>query len=112
MEIHSLVIHMQSYGLTAGDVAQACQEFIDELVANLPPAAINTMPAPGETKVIPPRSPQVTNCPDCGSFVIIREVNISKCTNIGGGWKTSLECINDRCRFTELSAKTLNEWRK
>lgn len=111
MDIHGLMIHMRACGLDAAEVESACQEFIKKLVSDLPPDATNTRPAPGETKVILASSPGVSFCPECKSFVIIKPVNVSRCTNIGGPWKTSLECTNDRCRFTELSIKTLNEWR-
>ena len=61
------------------------------------------------------RSPYLKNadrCPVCRWPVKISPVNISRCTNIGGPWKTSLECLNKTCRYTELSIKTMHDWRK
>jgi len=57
-------------------------------------------------------APSGISCPECGLPVQITPVNISKCTNVGGGWKTSVICSNPRCRYTELSTKTVSEWRK
>jgi len=51
-------------------------------------------------------------CPECGRTVKVSPVNISRCTNIGGPWKSSIECTNKACRYTELSIKTMHDWRK
>lgn len=50
-------------------------------------------------------------CPECGAAVRISPVNVSKCTNVGGEWRSSISCLNQTCRFTELSTKTMDEWR-
>jgi hypothetical protein len=73
--------------------------------------------AAGPTKPGPVRpavaaaAPPGNLCPLCRGRLKIAAVNISRCTNIGGPWNTSLECSNPACRFAELSIKTLNEWR-
>ena len=51
-------------------------------------------------------------CPVCGDALDIWSVNISRCTRVGGAWKTSAMCRNRNCLFTELSVKTMNDWRK
>ena len=98
MELHSLTLEMVRYGLTAEEVLAACTTRIEEHLAA----------APVSTPAEPPRP--ATVCPECGAAVRVAPVNVSKCTNVGGSWKTSLECINKNCRFTELSVKSMNEW--
>lgn len=50
-------------------------------------------------------------CPLCGRPVTISAVNVSRCTNVGGAWRTSLVCSNVACRFADLSEKSLDEWK-
>ena len=65
--------------------------------------------AGGAVKVNQKRMPC---CPACQGPVKITPVNVSRCTNIGGPWKSSIECLNKTCRYTELSIKPMNDWRK
>ena len=48
----------------------------------------------------------VDTCPHCGCQLSISPVNISRCTNIGGPWKSVSECVNRRCHYSELSIHT------
>jgi hypothetical protein len=45
-------------------------------------------------------------CPQCGSPMVPIAVNISKCTRVGGNWKSLVQCTNHDCLFDELSLKT------
>lgn len=102
-QLHSLALEMATWGLTADDVLEICESRLEENRAEKAPVPVN-----------PPASPQrpTATCPMCGAKVNISRVNVSKCTHVGGNWKTSLMCSNEHCRFTELSEKTLEEWRR
>lgn len=100
-EIHNLALHMQTYGMSAVDVIDVCAEYINDHISNSPQCQL-----PAES--VEPREQAKIACPDCGSPLRMSPVNISKCTNIGGKWRTSLEC--PACLFTTLSEKTLTEW--
>lgn len=96
-----LAAEMEAYGLSAGDVAAMCREYNADLrarmLANPPPKPTNKL---GQV------------CPECGAPVQISPVNVSRCTNVGGNWRTSLMCSKSACRYTELSVKTINDWRR
>ncbi len=51
-------------------------------------------------------------CPDCGAPVRILPVNVSKCTNIGGEFQTSVHCLQAGCHYSIVSKKTAKELRK
>jgi hypothetical protein len=96
----TLATEMETYGLTAEDVIDICQEYLKEFIAASDPKSDKLY------------RPIVVPCPTpgCGHPLEISPVNVSRCTNVGGEWKTSLVCSNPDCRFTELSKKTLEEW--
>lgn len=94
------------YGAALDDIAAAIEIEIEELKAAVVPAEKRP-----KKPTAPPARPE-TQCPLCGSTVAISPVNVSKCTRVGGSWKTSLMCKNKDCRFTELSEKSLKEWGK
>lgn len=101
----SLALEMEVYGLTAADVITLAKEYFSELSGrSRSHNAINNHIHVGKSA-----DPRI--CPDCGYPVVIQPVNVSRCTNIGGAWRSSLVCSNATCRFTELSIKTLTEWR-
>ncbi|MFA6135479.1 MAG: hypothetical protein WC869_15815 [Phycisphaerae bacterium] len=110
MALHTQALHMRQFGMTADDAIAACEEYIENMIANAPPPPVNAR-APGGGEAIPPPPSRLPECPECNSFMTISPVNVSRCTNIGGDWKSSLQCRNPDCRFSELSTKTLNEWR-
>ncbi|MCK5605595.1 hypothetical protein KAR91_27120 [Candidatus Pacearchaeota archaeon] len=33
-----------------------------------------------------------TKCSECGGVAEVLEVNVSKCTRVGGGWKLAIQC--------------------
>lgn len=104
--LQMLAMEMQTFGLDATDVIALTKEYFNEIaeqVATDKPSLPHGKP----NKLRP-----VVLCPVCRSMVSITPVNVSKCTNVGGPWKTSLMCSNADCRFTELSEKTLAEWEK
>lgn len=57
-----------------------------------------------------PKAKSYPVCPGCGSKLYIRAVNVSRCTNVGGDWQTSLECSNSKCLYTTLSTRSLRSW--
>jgi hypothetical protein len=90
MQLQTLAMEMETYGVTAVDVLAMCREYFEGM---RPKHA-----APGQT-------PQPEVCPECGSGLSEKPVNVSPCTNIGGGWRSVLICQNDLCLYTELSSK-------
>lgn len=50
-------------------------------------------------------------CSICGQEMDISPVNVSRCTNVGGNWLSIQVCRNKTCRHTELSEKSIREWR-
>lgn len=50
-------------------------------------------------------------CPLCNQQLRITPVNVSRCTAVGGEWKTSAMCLNANCRYSTLSEKSMQEWR-
>ena len=92
------------YGATAEELYAAIIARLEATVADIQPA----------TPLLPVRADAPRPgplCPECGALLAVSPVNVSKCTNVGGDWRTSLQCSNPACRFTELSAKTLAQWR-
>jgi len=106
MQLHSLVLRVKQFGLTLDDVESICDGFIAETIEKVK----NQQPTLPISPAHGTANQKTTRCPKCGSFCRITQVNVSKCTNIGGDWKTSIGCVNSDCRFTELSTKNLNEW--
>lgn len=98
----TLALEMDRFGLSPADVIHGCRGYFDNMV--------------GETKQPPiesgPRIESSAVCPLCGWQLKISRVNASKCTNVGGPWKTSVECGNAECRYTDLSMKSVMEWRQ
>jgi len=92
----------EEYGAT---IAEA----IDLVKAEIQAARESINPVVGEAAKR--SNKHVILCPDCKFPVTISNVNTCKGTAVGGDWKTSLMCTNDLCRFTELSKKTMKEWR-
>jgi len=92
------------YGATLDDIVTAIEIEIELLKAAVTPAS-----PPRDIKATVKKQKHKTLCPLCGSVVDISRVNISKCTHVGGSWKSSLMCRNKNCRFTELSEKSLHE---
>jgi len=107
MQLHSLILRVRQFGLTLDDIENICDVFIAETIekAKNQQPTLPTPPVHGTT------NQKTTRCPKCGSFCRISQVNVSKCTNVGGDWKTSIGCVNPDCRFTELSTRTINDWR-
>lgn len=103
--LQSMLLALQQYGLDVDAGLQILAEYYQDILAK------NS----GEEKIAPniahppPRSFPV--CPECRHMLIVAEVNVSRCTAIGGPWKTSLMCGNKACRYTELSTKSIHEWR-
>jgi len=52
---------------------------------------------------------RLIGCPDCAGTLVLTPVNISRCTNIGGPWQTSMVCNNSDCRYTDLSVRSIRE---
>lgn len=107
LTMHSFMLHIKEFGLDVNDVVEICDNYIEGLVKDLPPEA--------KKKAVHKKSkaPQTSaTCPDCGSGIEVTVVNISRCTNVGGDWKTSIACLNTKCLFTELSLKSVQEWRE
>lgn len=102
----TMALEMETYGLTATEVVAICGEYM-ELYGRMG-VTRETNPVAAQPAI---KNLTVPRCPDCGAVVIISPVNVSRCTNVGGDWKTSLQCTNKSCRFTELSIKTITEWR-
>jgi len=103
-QLHSYALHMQKFGITPGEAAAFARESIMDRVSK---AMMNThmVHGPGVAPVIP-------RCPVCGGMLAIKRVNVSKCTRVGGGYHTSVMCERDECRFTEMSKKTVEQWRR
>lgn len=100
-QLHTLAMEMASWGLSAEEVMEICQ-------TRLEAERSETVPSPSQ----PLRhKPPVHRCPECGARLAISAVNVSRCTNIGGPWKSSLFCNNRDCRYTSLSEKSIQEWR-
>lgn len=49
-------------------------------------------------------------CPHCGTALRISAVNVSRCTRVGGGWRSIGVCQNDQCLYSELSLKSVTAW--
>jgi predicted RNA-binding Zn-ribbon protein involved in translation (DUF1610 family) len=107
----TIAMEMQSFGLTATEVIEICKTHMKQRQEGMVAAENLLRKIPPSSPAEPAEPKNEFLCPDCRQRIIIRPVNVSKCTNIGGGWKTSLECINEKCRYTELSKKSLQEWR-
>lgn len=107
-DILTLALEMRTWALTPDDVIAAVNDYFEAVVARhgvkeqAPDVA--AVPA-GKKKAL------AVDCPQCGGSVAVSPVNVSRCTAVGGEWHTSLQCSNPQCRFTELSTKTLLEWR-
>ena len=48
-------------------------------------------------------------CQSCGRPAIVTEVNVSRCTMVGGGYHSAIECRNAACLNIELSVLSLTE---
>lgn len=47
-------------------------------------------------------------CPaGCGGHVVLGQVNISPCTNVGGGYKTQVTCPT--CKYDGFSRRTIDQ---
>lgn len=103
--LHTLAMEMETYGLTASEVIDLC---VIRLEAGRVEKTHDVPTTPSRKK----RRQHLSSvrCPECGERVKIIPVNVSKCTNIGGPWKSSLMCGNDKCRWTELSEKSAKEF--
>lgn len=112
-EILTLARLMERFSVTPEEVLEMGNQYFLKLKEDMEknnPLPID--PVPQKQKKIRGKSNRpFTTCPVCGNKVIIELVNVSKCTNVGGDWHTSLICTNTDCRFTELSTKTMEEWR-
>ena len=96
-QLHTLAQEMLSWGLTPEDIIDICARRLE--------AERGALPSP------PSRVTHTLNCcPECGSPARPLPVNASRCTNIGGPWRSILVCDNPACSFTELSENTLAEW--
>jgi len=98
--LHTLALEMETYGLTSADVIDICTEKFEAIKAT---SNAKKSKAPQQK-----RRTRLSNfrCHECNTFCEIAPVNISKCTAIGGSWKSSIVCSNPACRFTELSEKS------
>lgn len=105
----SLVSRMSEYGLTVEDVSLACSDYIDRLKQDMLAAQPQPERSQPNQKQRQSAVPQLY-CPICGSRLLIRRVNVSKCTAIGGPWKTILECHSSDCPHTELSELSVSDW--
>jgi len=105
--IQTIASEMEVFGLSSRDLLDICNDYLAAL-------AQKNKKIPGNSPIGPPvknvKPASFSACPECGRGLRISPVNVSKCTNIGGKWKTSLECKNPTCRFTELSEKSTAEW--
>ena len=52
----------------------------------------------------PLNQPPSFPCPQCGYILRISPVNVSRCTRVGGQWKSIIQC--DACGYDQLSNKT------
>lgn len=80
-------------------------------VKPLPPAAV--VSAKHITKKVIKKTRAISTrplCPVCETVLRLSRVNVSRCTRVGGNWKTVAVCRNSKCRYTELSIKLLKEW--
>lgn len=105
-ELQTLAMEMQAYGLTATEVVDMCAEYLGNIRAEM--AANANVVSRYQPKIL--QSQPRYACPLCQDALQVSAVNVSKCTNIGGPWNTSLMCSSTECRYTELSEKTLTEW--
>lgn len=103
----TMMDRLEEYGIPADDIADVLRQKVAELRASVEPA-------PGSARKNVKR--QLTRnkirlkCPDCGAPVNVAPVNVSKCTNVGGGYHSVLMCSSSDCRFTEMSINTMAEW--
>jgi len=108
-QLMTLALEMETFGLTAADVIVICGGYFAALSAaqDVSQIAVSRAMVPQR----PAGPPAAVPCPVCGRPLKISPVNVSKCTNVGGAWRTSLMCSGDTCRFTELSTENLDHWR-
>jgi len=104
--LHTLALEMETYGLAASEVIDLCVERLE--LGRVEKEAPRPASSPQRRK----RRPRLSSvpCPECGEYVEITPVNVSKCTAIGGPWKSSLICGNSKCRWTQLSEKSTKEF--
>lgn len=104
----TIATRMNEFGITADDVI----DMIHILVSQRKQAYDEVMKI-SEKEIKERNKKEVVNhklrCPECDSRLRLTPVNVSKCTNIGGAWKTSIMCQNAACKYTELSTKTIKE---
>lgn len=104
--LKSMASRMMAYGLSPEDVFAMAEEAFEALKPKEEPKGQYPFPI-GPSQ--PGRKSKL--CPECGAELLITPVNVSKCTNIGGSWNSSMLCKNVDCRYTELSEKTTKELR-
>lgn len=107
LTINSRVIE---YGSSMVEALAAIEDEINNLKKSV--TQVVTKSKEKQVRMPKPQNRLNVKCPDCNSIVNISLVNVSKCTAVGGDWKTSMMCNNPKCRFTELSKKSLQDWSK
>lgn len=106
--LNTIAIRMIEYGMTPEDMQPRSVLKMRELTADKDKLKTK-VPVSVTKPKYGPWPKQGPLCPECESEIRIQRVNVSKCTNVGGDWKTSIMCKNPNCRFTELSKKTIEE---
>ncbi len=87
--LHTLALRMREFGLTADDVHTIVVEAVHK------PKLLQ------KKELRPPVEPAL--CPDCGAMIDKRLVNVSRCTQVGGGYTHIVVCRNDDCAYTQLT---------
>jgi hypothetical protein len=100
----ALLIHLEGIGVTEQPAIKAVlQRGIDERL--MLPRQLNVRSRRSAETLA-----QHISCSACGSTaVLIAPVNITRCTAIGGRWKSATECQEAACRHVEYSEQTVSE---
>lgn len=52
---------------------------------------------------------RIKDCPECSKQMMLRPVNVSRCTKIGGGYNSMWLCKNEECMNTIYNKETIQE---
>ena len=99
-----LLDRMQLFGIDFDELEEMYDEWMTVKRCELQKQAQDfefmvTKPITTPQPVLQERS--LNKCKKCGSKVRIYNVNISKCTMVGGGYTKAFQCMNKHCRHTE-----------
>lgn len=96
-----ILYRMQLFGITVDELGEMYDEWMAAKRKELQKQTRFIEFKVHESMPKPAYTGSLNKCKKCGSQVRRYRVNISRCTKVGGNYKTAVQCINKNCLHTE-----------